>query len=93
VASGRTAAVPTKCPHCVARKSRWGGRKGSAGGPYGGNGAFSFVRNEVALIPCWADSIRRNDDYEALVTVGMRGDGDVGMEDAQGTATLAMSGR
>jgi len=59
-------------------------RYGKKGGPYGGNGAFSFVRNEAALVPYWADSIRRNDGYEALVTVGMRGDGDVGMEDAQG---------
>jgi hypothetical protein len=59
-------------------------RYGQAEGPYGGNGAFSFVRNEAALRPYWADGIRRNGSYESLVTMGMRGNGDVGMEDAQG---------
>lgn len=59
-------------------------RYGGKAGPYGGNGAFSFVRNEPALRRYWADGIRRNRDYEALVTVGMRGNGDLEMEDAQG---------
>lgn len=59
-------------------------RYGQASGPYGGNGAFSFVRNQSTLERYWEDSIRRANGYESLVTVGMRGNGDVGMEDAQG---------
>lgn len=59
-------------------------RYGQPEGPYGGNGAFSFVRNQTTLERYWEDSIRRNGNYESLVTVGMRGNGDVGMEDAQG---------
>jgi hypothetical protein len=59
-------------------------RYGQASGPYGGNGAFSFVRNQATIERYWEDGIERANGYEGLVTVGMRGNGDVGMEDAQG---------
>jgi hypothetical protein len=59
-------------------------RYGQAGGPYGGTGEFSFVRNAEALKRYWADGIRRMNGFESIVTVGMRGNGDTGMEDAAG---------
>jgi hypothetical protein len=59
-------------------------RYGASNGPYGGTGEFSFVRNAEALERYWADGIRRMNGYESIITVGMRGNGDTGMEDAQG---------
>jgi hypothetical protein len=63
-------------------------RYGKTSGPYGGTGEFSFVRNQAALEPYWADSIRRMGDYESIVTVGMRGNGDTGLQDAAGTELM-----
>jgi hypothetical protein len=59
-------------------------RYGQAGGPYGGTGEFSFVRNADAIQRYWADGVRRMNGFESIVTVGMRGNGDTGMEDAAG---------
>jgi hypothetical protein len=59
-------------------------RYGRADGPYGGTGEFSFVRNADAIQRYWADGIRRMNGFESIITVGMRGNGDTGMEDAQG---------
>ncbi|HVZ32175.1 MAG TPA: glycosyl hydrolase 115 family protein, partial [Polyangiaceae bacterium] len=59
-------------------------RYGKKDGPYGGTGEFSFVRNADTLEHYWADGIRRMNGYESIITVGMRGNGDTGMEDAQG---------
>jgi hypothetical protein len=59
-------------------------RYGKADGPYGGTGEFSFVRNADAIQRYWADGIRRMNGFESIITIGMRGNGDSGMEDAQG---------
>jgi hypothetical protein len=59
-------------------------RYGKKDGPYGGTGEFSFVRNADAIQRYWADGIRRMNGYESIITVGMRGNGDEAMEDAQG---------
>ena len=59
-------------------------RYGQKDGPYGGTGEFSFVRNADTLERYWADGIRRMNGFESIITVGMRGNGDTGMEDAQG---------
>jgi len=59
-------------------------RYGQPSGPYGGTGEFSFVRNREAIEPYWADGVRRMNGFESIITVGMRGNGDTGMEDAQG---------
>jgi hypothetical protein len=56
-------------------------RYGQAGGPYGGTGEFSFRRNPEALKRYWKDSMVRAAAAEKLVTVGMRGNGDTGLED------------
>jgi len=59
-------------------------RFGKQDGPYGGTGEFSFVRNADTLQRYWADGVRRMNGYESIITVGMRGNGDEAMEDAQG---------
>jgi glycosyl hydrolase family 115 (putative glucuronidase)/glycosyl hydrolase family 115 len=54
--------------------------------PYGGNGAWSFRRNQEAIKQYWRDGIRRMEqqDFEGVVTLGMRGAGDVSLPDGDG---------
>ncbi|WP_328455893.1 glycosyl hydrolase 115 family protein [Amycolatopsis sp. NBC_00438] len=54
--------------------------------PYGGTGEWSFRRNGEAIKAYWADGIRRmaREDFEGVVTLGMRGNGDVGLPDGDG---------
>jgi len=49
-----------------------------------GNGQWNYLTNEAGLKKFWTDGIERNKNYESIVTVGMRGDGDVAMPDAGG---------
>ncbi len=49
-----------------------------------GNGEWNYATNEEGLKKFWAEGIERNKNYESLVTVGMRGDGDLAMPDAGG---------
>ncbi|HEX8904318.1 MAG TPA: glycosyl hydrolase 115 family protein, partial [Longimicrobiaceae bacterium] len=49
-----------------------------------GGGAWDYAKNHSALRAFWRESIRRRGSLEAVVTVGMRGDGDEPM--TQGTA-------
>ena len=49
-----------------------------------GNGLWDYSKNEEGLKKFWTEGIERNKNYESLVTVGMRGDGDVAMPDAGG---------
>jgi O-glycosyl hydrolase len=44
-----------------------------------GNGQWDYLTNEAGLKAFWTDGIARNKNYESLVTVGMRGDGDAPM--------------
>jgi len=53
-----------------------------------GKGPWDFTRNEEVLKAFWADGIRRNRNFESIVTVGMRGDGDLPMEEEANTALL-----
>ena len=49
----------------------------------GDNGAWNFQTNKEKLSEFWKGGIERMGDYESVVTVGMRGDGDEAMsEDA-----------
>ncbi len=61
-------------------------RFGTASGPYAGTGEFSFVRNPEPIKEYWRGGFRRflDNGFEGLVTVGMRGNGDTGLEDAAG---------
>src|SRR3954447_12931959 len=54
--------------------------------PYGGNGQWSFLRNADALKAYWRDGIERMkaQHIEGVVTLGMRGNGDVGLPDGDG---------
>jgi len=49
-----------------------------------GNGQWDYAKNEEGLKKFWTEGIERNKNYESLVTVGIRGDGDVAMADAGG---------
>ena len=54
--------------------------------PYSGNGEWSFRRNGEAIKKYWADGIKRmvDQDFEGVVTLGMRGNGDVSLPDGDG---------
>ncbi|SDH05619.1 glycosyl hydrolase 115 family protein [Nonomuraea jiangxiensis] len=54
--------------------------------PYGGTGEWSFRRNGEAIKKYWADGIRRmrEQGFEGVVTLGMRGNGDVSLPDGDG---------
>jgi len=49
-----------------------------------GNGEWNYLANEEGLKKFWTEGIERNKNYESVVTVGMRGDGDLAMPDAGG---------
>ena len=49
-----------------------------------GNGQWNYATNEEGLKKFWTDGIERNKSYESIITVGMRGDGDLAMPDAGG---------
>ncbi|GAB3441884.1 glycosyl hydrolase 115 family protein [Actinophytocola sediminis] len=54
--------------------------------PYGGTGEWSFRRNADAIKAYWRDGIRRmtEEEFEGVVTLGMRGNGDVSLPDGDG---------
>ncbi len=54
--------------------------------PYGGTGEWSFRRNADAIQAYWRDGIQRMVDQgiEGVVTLGMRGNGDVSLPDGDG---------
>jgi Glycosyl hydrolase family 115/Glycosyl hydrolase family 67 N-terminus len=53
-----------------------------------GKGPWDYTRNADFLRLFWAEGVRRNKDYESIVTIGMRGDGDMPM--ARGDANVAL---
>ena len=55
---------------------------------YGGGGAWHYEKNAPALRAFWREGIRRMGDTEAVVTVGMRGDGDEPMSEGRNIALL-----
>ncbi|MEU4743994.1 glycosyl hydrolase 115 family protein [Actinosynnema sp. NPDC023658] len=57
-----------------------------AGDPYGGNGEWSFRRNREAVERYWTDGVQRMKDegFEGVVTLGMRGNGDAELPDGDG---------
>jgi hypothetical protein len=46
-----------------------------------GNGEWNYKTNKVGLQKFWEDGLERNKNYENIVTMGMRGDGDLPMQD------------
>jgi hypothetical protein len=55
----------------VRAQSEWTKRRANIG-----NGQWNYATNEEGLRKFWEEGIRRNKDYDNLVTIGMRGDGD-----------------
>jgi hypothetical protein len=53
-----------------------------------GNGPWNFAENADQLTQFWSEGIRRNRAYESVVTIGMRGDGDVPMSQESNTSLL-----
>jgi len=47
-----------------------------------GNGEWNYRTNEEGLKKFWENGLERNKDYEQVVTMAMRGDGDLPMTDA-----------
>lgn len=45
-----------------------------------GKGAWDFTKNRQALCDFWRSGMERSKDFETVVTVGMRGDGDMAMD-------------
>ena len=54
--------------------------------PYGGNGEWSYRTNKDAVEAFWRDGIERmvEEDFEGVVTIGMRGPGDVSLPPEDG---------
>ena len=44
-----------------------------------GEGPWDYSRNADVLRTFWAEGIRRNKNFESIITIGMRGDGDMPM--------------
>ena len=53
-----------------------------------GRGAWDYAANGEVLRAFWAEGIRRNRSYESIVTLGMRGDGDLPMSEEANVALL-----
>lgn len=53
-----------------------------------GTGEWNYVRNEEGLKTFWRSGIERAKNWETMVTVGMRGDGDEAMEDSGNIALM-----
>jgi hypothetical protein len=47
-----------------------------------GNGEWNYKTNEAGLKKFWEDGLERNKNYEQVVTMSIRGDGDLPMTDA-----------
>jgi hypothetical protein len=55
-----------------------------------GTGPWNYATNGEVLRGFWAEGIRRNKDYESIVTLGMRGDGDMPMTADEQSADTAL---
>lgn len=53
-----------------------------------GTGAWNYVTNGAELRRFWTEGMRRNRNYESIITIGMRGDGDLAMSQDTNVALL-----
>ena len=53
-----------------------------------GKGAWDYSTNGEELREFWSQGIERNKDYESIITLGMRGDGDMPMSEESNVALL-----
>jgi len=55
-----------------------------------GKGPWDYSKNADVLRQFWEDGVKRNKDYESIVTIGMRGDGDMPMAGTSLEANVAL---
>ncbi|MBK8476629.1 MAG: glycosyl hydrolase 115 family protein [Opitutaceae bacterium] len=53
-----------------------------------GSGHWDYSKNAKVLSDFWADGVRRNRDFESIITLAMRGDGDEPMSEESNVALL-----
>ncbi len=53
-----------------------------------GDGPWNYTTNAKELDAFWEEGIERNKDFESVITLGMRGDGDMPMADSDDIALL-----
>ena len=53
-----------------------------------GTGPWDYSTNSAALNKFWDEGIERNKNYESVITLGMRGDGDMPMSESANVALL-----
>jgi len=53
-----------------------------------GQGAWDYSKNAEVLRTFWADGVRRNKNFESIISLAMRGDGDLPMARETNTALL-----
>ena len=53
-----------------------------------GTGPWDYSRNDEFLRKFWEEGIQRNKSYESIITLGMRGDGDLPMSESANVALL-----
>ena len=53
-----------------------------------GTGPWDYSKNDVVLREFWTQGLERNQHYENIVTIGMRGDGDLPMSQSANIALL-----
>jgi hypothetical protein len=53
-----------------------------------GTGPWDYSRNADVLKKFWTEGVRRNRAYESIITIGMRGDGDMPMSEKDNVALL-----
>ncbi len=53
-----------------------------------GTGPWDYAKNAAVLNEFWTEGIERNKSYESIVTLGMRGDGDMPMSESANVALL-----
>ena len=53
-----------------------------------GTGPWDYANNSAELNKFWTEGIERNKNYESIVTLGMRGDGDIPMSESANVALL-----
>lgn len=62
----------------------WKEWKNAGNGPH----TWDYARNDAKLRAFWAEGLRRTKDYEKVITLGMRGDGDEPMSETESVALL-----
>ncbi len=53
-----------------------------------GKGPWNYEKNDSVLREYWRGSIKRMDSYESIITIGMRGDGDMPMSEESNISLL-----